>query len=173
MGKYIVCVSICTIDDRGIEMSQITDAYVPVSAESEESACKKAVSWHSDSDTVEKDHDFHWKSNDMCRKVCFKATKCLSVSKDELDTFLCVTQGLSTATVIGDDSGRCGKCGSKLVERDSVQREYVNKDGGDSVFATGHYVDEHFVSDSFSGCDGERYDLLDDSDSCASCDNPL
>jgi hypothetical protein len=68
-------------------------------------------------------------------------------------------------------------CKAKLTENDSVTREYVNKDSldaNDNVFAQGHYTDDgEFINDSFNGFDGGRFDLLDDSDTCSTCNHKL
>ena len=47
-------------------------------------------------------------------------------------------------------------------------------DEGEDAFSEGHYTDDMtFEPDSFGGSLGERYDCLDDSDSCASCEESL
>ena len=173
MSFYIICVASNKLDVNGFEGDHISDSYVPVKAESEEDACKKAVFWHADSDVVVEDDDLHWKCDDKSRGLSFKAKKCLGITKDELNIFLSLTQGVSVALVIGDDTGKCGKCKSNLTAHDSVQREYINKDGGPSLFATGHYVDEYYVNDTFGGFDDKRYSQQDDSDTCITCTNPL
>lgn len=43
----------------------------------------------------------------------------------------------------------CGKCAADLSLPESVTRRYINKD------------------------DGDRYDCLDDSDTCTGCEDPL
>jgi hypothetical protein len=60
-------------------------------------------------------------------------------------------------------------CQADLAAPDSVSREYVNKDDGDPCYASGRYHDGEFVSDAFNGFSAGRFDLLDDSDTCASC----
>lgn len=71
----------------------------------------------------------------------------------------------------------CPHCLANLSLTDSVTREYVNKDGdseASSVYAHGHYDQQGtFESDRFDGFGGGRFDLLDDSDSCSSCDQSL
>ena len=68
----------------------------------------------------------------------------------------------------------CEKCGADLTQENAVVRRYVNKDDGEDAFSEGHYTDDMtFEPDSFGGSLGERYDCLDDSDSCASCEAAL
>lgn len=63
----------------------------------------------------------------------------------------------------------CSHCGADQTAQASVRREYVCKDGGDSVFALGHYNDNYFEPDSEPALAGGRFDLLDDSDTCVAC----
>lgn len=71
----------------------------------------------------------------------------------------------------------CKNCQADLKEKNSVTREYINKDGlddSDNVSAQGHYTgDGEFISDSFNGFGDGRFDLLDDSDTCSYCDYQL
>lgn len=63
----------------------------------------------------------------------------------------------------------CQSCGMDLTVRDSVIREYVNKDDGPNARVQGHYdANGEFEKDSGYPAEG-RYDLCDDSDSCANC----
>jgi hypothetical protein len=101
MSHFIVRVTSFLLDEYGIERSHIADSFVPVDAPDETEACKRAVLWHGDNGVAVEDQDLLWKCNDPGRGVLFKATRCLGVSADELEQFLCVTQGLTTATVIG------------------------------------------------------------------------
>jgi hypothetical protein len=69
---------------------------------------------------------------------------------------------------------KCPHCKANLTKEDAIVREYVNKSGGDSLYADGHYDSEgNFESDSFKGFDGDSYDCLDNSDTCMSCDKQL
>ncbi len=71
----------------------------------------------------------------------------------------------------------CAKCHQDLREVDSVTREYVNKDGGDSEYCKGFYTkndnDFTFEPSSDVSLAGGRYDLLDDSDKCTNCNHQL
>lgn len=68
----------------------------------------------------------------------------------------------------------CASCGADLTQENAVVRRYVNKDEGEDAFSEGRYTDDMtFEPDSFGGSLGERYDCLDDSDSCASCEESL
>ena len=75
----------------------------------------------------------------------------------------------------------CPHCGTDLKVRSSVIREYINKDNnpdnneevGEDVMAYGHYQSGEFSVDSFEGFRGGRFDLLDDSDKCESCNGQL
>ena len=65
-------------------------------------------------------------------------------------------------------------CGLILTEPFAVVREYINKDGGPSVFAEGHYNPHgEFIVDAFDGFGDGRFDLAENSDKCANCDNAL
>jgi len=65
----------------------------------------------------------------------------------------------------------CTNCGADLSKEKSVTREYINKDGGDSVFGSGHYGSKDiYVPDVETNLSGGRYDLHDGSDSCSNCD---
>lgn len=74
----------------------------------------------------------------------------------------------------------CPHCKASLNEPLSVSREYIDKDGEDassSAFAIGHYAQSQhgeFVVEEFDGFSkGRRYDLLDNSDVCLTCDNAV
>ncbi|MFC1335447.1 MAG: hypothetical protein G8D90_21025 [gamma proteobacterium symbiont of Clathrolucina costata] len=73
--------------------------------------------------------------------------------------------------------GKCCEalnCGLILTEPFAVVREYTNKDGGPSVFAEGHYNPHgEFIVDTFDGFGDGRFDLAENSDKCANCDNAL
>jgi hypothetical protein len=75
------------------------------------------------------------------------------------------------------NTNTCTGCTADLTIPESVSRRYVNKDdpSGDSdMFAEGHYLNcGTFESDSFGGFDGDRYDCLDNSDTCISCETQL
>lgn len=101
VSLFIVRVSSTLIDRHGIEVSQIAEFCVPVEAESEEQACQRAVLWHTDNGVVVEDEDLLWKADDKIRGLSFKATYCLCITESEMDFFLSVTQGVSTARVIG------------------------------------------------------------------------
>jgi len=68
----------------------------------------------------------------------------------------------------------CETCGVCLENRYAVVREYINKDGDNSVFSEGHFVldkagDMFFEPDISISLSHGRFDLLDDSDTCANC----
>ena len=65
----------------------------------------------------------------------------------------------------------CGKCGADLCIGNSVKREYTPKDDGvKPVIALGHYeTNGDFEPDNSVGFGGNRFDLCDNSDSCAIC----
>lgn len=75
----------------------------------------------------------------------------------------------------------CSFCSSDLTQDSSVSREYVNKDSSseDSVVSClGYFKKDRFNEYFFepqTNCDlsSGRFDLLDDSDSCSSCENKL
>ncbi|MPQ69455.1 hypothetical protein [Pseudomonas sp. MWU12-2323] len=106
MSLFIVCVSSSLLDRHHLEHGHIVDAFVPVEAPNETDACKLAVVWHGDNGVAVEGDDMQWQCNDADRGVTFKATKCLLVSPDEMDFFVCVTQGLSTAVIIGRSAVR-------------------------------------------------------------------
>lgn len=68
----------------------------------------------------------------------------------------------------------CQSCGADLSVGSAVVREYVSKEGAESVYSEGHYdASGAFVMDSFNGFGGGRYDLHDDSDKCDTCEVSL
>lgn len=97
---YIVGVSLEKLDNLGIECSFIANTYIPVEADSEESAKKKAVVWQSDSGKAVENDELLWECREKERGLVWKAFKIISnVSKSDFDSFLSLTQGLSVATV--------------------------------------------------------------------------
>ena len=66
--------------------------------------------------------------------------------------------------------GNICQCGCSLEVKKSVVREYINKDGGESRFALGHYTKGDFEPDETIDLSTGRYDLVDGSDKCADCD---
>jgi len=65
----------------------------------------------------------------------------------------------------------CGKCGADLCIQESVKREYTPKDEGvEPVFGLGHY-NSNGEYETLGSVDfgGKRFDLCDNSDSCAKC----
>jgi hypothetical protein len=62
-------------------------------------------------------------------------------------------------------------CKADLTKPSSVVRRYDDKDDADNTIESeGHYVDgDHFESDDNISLSGGRFDLADDSDTCASC----
>lgn len=106
MSLFIVKVTCSRIDVYGQELFQVADPFVPVEAADEAEACQRAVLWHADNGTVVEDEDLLWKVDEAVRGVSFKATKCLRISESELGFFLSVTQGLTTAIVIGRPAAR-------------------------------------------------------------------
>lgn len=69
----------------------------------------------------------------------------------------------------------CESCGADLYALQSVTREYVDKEGGESVFGKGHYnpLTGDFEADIAAVISGGRYDLVDDSDECTNCNRQL
>lgn len=101
MHQFIVRVSSHVMDKAGFEQSCISAAFVPVEAPSEFEAIERALAWHVDNGVIFEDHNLVWRCNDITRGLVFIADKCLQVTASELDCFLSLTQGLSTALVIG------------------------------------------------------------------------
>lgn len=101
MGLYVVRVSSALLDAYGHEKSRVADSYVPVEAVGEAEACRRAVLWFGDNGIAVENSELLWSCSDDPRALSFTATKCLAVSADEMDFFLSLTQGLSTAIVIG------------------------------------------------------------------------
>ncbi len=104
MPLYIIRVSNSHLDSHGVESGHITDAFVPVEAPNEAEACQRAVLWHGDNGQAHEDDDLQWRCDDRARWVTFKATKCLPVTSEEMQTFLSLTQGVSTAIIIGQSA---------------------------------------------------------------------
>ena len=62
-------------------------------------------------------------------------------------------------------------CGCNLESKKGVIREYISKDeDGESKFSLGHYTKGDFEPDETIDLSVGRYDLVDGSDKCASCD---
>ena len=101
MSLFIVRVASSLIDSHGIEVSQIAEFSVPVEADNEAQACQRAVLWHGDNGVVDEDEDLLWKVDDKVRGLSFKAANCLRITESEMDFFLSLTQGVSTARIIG------------------------------------------------------------------------
>lgn len=104
MSNFIVRVTCFELNYLGQVAAQIAEAFVPVEAQDEDEACKRAVLWHGDNGVAVEDDDLQWQCIDPARALLFKATKCLEVTVSELDVFLSLTQGLSVAKVIGRPS---------------------------------------------------------------------
>lgn len=70
----------------------------------------------------------------------------------------------------------CPKCKADLTIKDSVTRTYINKDTEEEgdVKAQGHYdKNGYFESDHSVDLSEGRYDLVDGSDTCTTCDTVL
>ncbi len=97
---YIVGVSLEKLDNLSVEGDSIATTYVPVEADSEESAKKKAVVWQSDGGKAVENDELLWECREKERALVWKAFKVISnVSKSDFDSFLSLTQGFSVATV--------------------------------------------------------------------------
>lgn len=106
-----------------------------------------------------------------CAKCIEKeAGRALSnIEKEALNDSL--SSFLSDIDIDVNETEKCRECQSNLEGPESVKREYVSKDGGESVFSLGHYSKGTFEPDNFNGFNGEeRYDLGDNSDTCSHCD---
>lgn len=106
MGSFIVRVSCYQLNCIGQVDADIADAHVPVDAQDEDEACKRAVLWHADNGVAVEGHDLQWQCADAARGLLFKATKCLEVTASELEVFLSLTQGISSPKVIGRSSAK-------------------------------------------------------------------
>lgn len=61
-------------------------------------------------------------------------------------------------------------CGQDLTTRNSVRRTYTNKDDGPDKHGYGHYEENgDFETDNTVHLGDGRYDLVDGSDTCATC----
>ena len=64
----------------------------------------------------------------------------------------------------------CKNCGADLTKRNTVVREYVNKDDGPNRYGDGHYnEDGDFEPDRGVDLSDGRYDNVDGSDTCGNC----
>jgi hypothetical protein len=81
---------------------------------------------------------------------------------------------------------KCHHCGVDLTVEDSVARTYFNIDVAldsedsedcdldtDDLVCLGHYEKDHFEPDESVDFSGGRFDCLDDSDKCGTCDGQL
>lgn len=101
MPQFIVRVAIAQLDAAGIESASVADTYVPVQASDEAEACQRAVLWHGDNGVAVEDDDLLWVCKDEARHMQFRATKCIRITRDEMDTFLSITQGIANPLIIG------------------------------------------------------------------------
>ena len=67
-------------------------------------------------------------------------------------------------------SFKCKGCYSDLTKRNSISREYIDKDEGPSRFGSGHYdVEGDYEPDGYVNLSDGRYDNVDGSDTCGDC----
>lgn len=66
-------------------------------------------------------------------------------------------------------------CNTDFLKEESVNRTYTSKHSDeDNVVALGHYaITGEFTNDVFEGLPDSSFDLLDDSDRCANCNEQL
>jgi hypothetical protein len=96
---FIANVSLEQLDKHGIESSFLVNTSVPVTAKNEDQASKKAVVWQSDGGTAQENDQLITECREVERSLVWKVTKCLHVTKEEMDIFLSLTQGVSTAII--------------------------------------------------------------------------
>lgn len=105
----------------------------------------------------------------------FECAQCSIIA--DIDDSMKTAEGLLIcATCYAKKQGlrRCEVCNADLTLYDSVQREYVDKSGGESVHGLGMYMpDGTFEPTSKVDLSEGQFDLLDDSDRCAACGHPL
>ncbi len=100
---FIVTVRLRAYDSQcGLDNGDITTTFVPVIAQSKDEAQQKAVVWQSDNGTASRNDDQQWSCIEPARALSWTAIRCLPVSQDEFDVFLCVTEGLRDARVCGN-----------------------------------------------------------------------
>jgi hypothetical protein len=100
---FIVVVRLSSLDNMGIECADLTDIPVAVKADNEEQAIMNGLLYQSDNGTVVKNDDLIWECREPERNVVWKLKRCLSVSQEEFDIFLTITQGISVAVYPGCD----------------------------------------------------------------------
>jgi hypothetical protein len=99
MKSFIVTIELESLDQHGIESGFITTTYIPVIANDEVEASRKAVVYQSDAGKAQENTELVWECREPQRNLVWKVTKCLPITEDDKDFFLSLTQGLSTARV--------------------------------------------------------------------------
>lgn len=99
MKTFIVTIELESLDQYGIESGFITTTYIPVIANDEIEASRKAVVYQSDSGKAKENEELILECREPSRNLVWKVSKCLQVTEDDKDFFLSLTQGLSIAKV--------------------------------------------------------------------------
>lgn len=99
MKPFIATIELESLDQHGIESSFITTTYIPVIASDVVEASIKAVVYQSDSGEAYQNDQLVWECREPQRKLVWKVSKCLSVTEEEKDIFLSLTQGSSIANI--------------------------------------------------------------------------
>lgn len=103
---FIVTVKLTQLDETASETGSIAKVYVPTIADNEEDAAKRAVVFHSDGGEATCFPNGRGDADNAMaeclerdRWLLWTAVRCLAVSEDEFNTFLTLTDGLTTTTV--------------------------------------------------------------------------
>jgi hypothetical protein len=99
MKNYIVTVALRGLDVHGIEAGDINTVYVPTRANNEAEAVQAAVVYHSDSGVASENERLEIECKEPKRGFVWIATKVLSVTSEEMNTFLSLTQGVHRHTI--------------------------------------------------------------------------
>lgn len=101
---FIITVVLSQLDQLAIETGNITTVHVPTRAANEKEAITKAVVYNSDGGEAIYYEDggpngILAECIERSRWLSWKAIRCLPVSPSEFDTFLCLTDSLTTSKV--------------------------------------------------------------------------
>tara|TARA_Y100000310_G_scaffold216169_1_gene217176 strand:- start:161 stop:472 length:312 start_codon:yes stop_codon:yes gene_type:complete len=96
MNKYIVTVTLADLDHAGIEAGFVGTLYVPTIAKDEDAALRGAVVYHSDNGEAQENDLLQIECKELERKKVWVAERALKVSDVEWETFLSITQSMTS-----------------------------------------------------------------------------
>jgi len=105
----------------------------------------------------------------LTQQVMTDMAKSMDLSTKEVQSLITRAETMFHTAI---DDHYC-ECGADLSKNSSVKRDYVNKDGSAGCFGFGHYygppLNGQYECDTSPDLSIGRWDLLDNSDTCAGC----